>query len=86
MKRYLYILLIAVTTFVACKPAAEPKEPVVNYHFGDIEATTTENSATITAVKPYITIDDVVEANTTIYLEYWAEGEESLLCKAGDYS
>lgn len=86
MKRYLYILLIAVTTFVACKPAAEPKEPVVDYHFGDIEATTTENSATITAVKPYITIDDVVEANTTIYLEYWAEGEESLLCKAGEYS
>lgn len=86
MKRYLYILLIAVTTFVACKPAAELKEPIINYHFGDIEATTTENSATITTVKPYITIDDVVEANTTIYLEYWAEGEESLLCKAGEYS
>lgn len=86
MKRYLYILLIAVATFVACKPTVEPKEPIVDYHFGDIETTTTENSATITAVKPYITIDDVVEANTTIYLEYWAEGEESLLCKAGEYS
>ena len=89
MKRYLFILLVAVTTFVACKPAAEPKEPkdpVVDYHFGDIEAETTENSATITAVKPYVTIDDVVEVNTTIYLEYWAEGEESLLCKAGGYS
>ena len=65
------------TFVVACEPTLTvEKEPVVEYHFGKLTAETTENSATIRAEKPYITIDDVVVEGATIYLEYWIEGNE----------
>lgn len=78
MKRYLYILFIAVVALTSCEPflITEPT-PDIGWYFGDINATTTENSATISSVKPYVTIDGEIEANTTISLKYWVEGQES---------
>lgn len=78
MKRYLYILFIAVVALTSCDPflITEPT-PDIGWYFGDINATTTENSATISSVKPYVTIDGEIEANTTISLKYWVEGQES---------
>ena len=51
--------------------------PDVVWNFGSVEITTTENSAKIDAVKPYITIDGVEEEGVDIYLTYWTNGDES---------
>lgn len=44
--------------------------------FSSVEVETTENSATVNAVKPYITINGVKEEGVDIYLKFWKEGYE----------
>lgn len=44
--------------------------------FSSVEVETTENSATVNAVKPYITIDGVKEEGVDIYLKFWEDGNE----------
>lgn len=48
----------------------------VEFHFNDIEVATTEHGATITTVRPYMTVDGEKYYAADIYLEYGeAEGE-----------
>jgi len=75
MRRYLYILLGALTV-ASCEPTPTPApEPVVEYHFGEITAETTETSATITADIPYKTIDGVKDDSATFKLGYHANND-----------
>lgn len=70
MNRYLYII-ICLLAMAGCKPAPTPgPKPVAEYHFGTISAETTEDSATITADIPYITVDGVRVEGTSFRLEY----------------
>ena len=46
------------------------------WYFSSVEVETTENSATVNAVKPYITIDGVKEEGVDIYLKFWENGNE----------
>jgi hypothetical protein len=72
MKRYLYILLGALA-LASCEPTPTPApEPIVEYHFGEMTAETTETSATITADIPYKTIDGVKDDSATFKLGYHA--------------
>ena len=60
---------------VGCKPTPTPTpKPVVEYHFGEMSAETTEDSATITVDIPAITIDGVEDKSTTFSLGYYEEG------------
>ena len=61
-------------------------KPDVSYYFSVVEIETTENSATIDAVKPYITINGVKEEGTTIYMEYWVEGDATSVTKVETYT
>lgn len=61
-------------------------KPDVSYCFSVVEIETTENSATIDAVKPYITINGVKEEGTTIYMEYWVEGDATSVTKVETYT
>lgn len=71
MKRYLYILLAAVLTLVSCEPAGNvSKTPDVAFCFSKVSVETGEHSATITAVKPYMTLNGVKHDDVTISLEY----------------
>lgn len=75
MRRYLYILLGALT-FASCEPTPTPApEPVVEYHFGEMTAETTETRATITADIPYKTIDGVKDDSATFKLGYHANND-----------
>ena len=76
MKRYLYILLTAVVAFTSCELFQSEPVPNVVWCFSSVEVETTENSATVNAVKPYITINDVKEEGVDIYLKFWEEGYE----------
>lgn len=79
MKRYLYILLVAVWAVVACEPTPTPipePEPEVAFHFGTVEVETTESTATITVAEPYITIDGVKYEDTKISLRYIGSGHD----------
>lgn len=70
MRRYLYIILGALA-FASCEPTPTPApEPVVDYHFGEMTAETTETSATITADIPYKTIEGVKDDSATFKLGY----------------
>lgn len=70
MRRYLYILLGALA-FASCEPTPTPvTKPVVEYHFGEMTAETTETSATITADIPCKTIDGVKDDSATFKLGY----------------
>ena len=73
MRRYLWILF-GVLSIVACEPI-QIVGGFVAYCFGPVEVTTTHNSATVEALKPYITIDGIRSENATIYLEYYAAGD-----------
>lgn len=60
---------------VGCKPTPIPApSPVVEYHFGEMTAETTEDSATITVDIPTITIDGVEDKSATFSLGYYEEG------------
>ena len=87
MKRYLYLLLAAVVAFTSCEKIFQTEtKPDVSYYFSVVEIETTENSATIDAVKPYITINGVKEEGTTIYMEYWIEGDATSVTKVETYT
>lgn len=74
MNRYLYILL-CLLAMAGCKPTPTPApKPVVEYHFGEMTAETTEDSATITADIPTITIDGVEDKSATFSLGYYEDG------------
>ena len=76
MKRYLFILIAAVVAFTSCELIITETNPDVVWHFSSVEVETTENSATVNAVKPYITIDGVKEEGVEIYLKFWEDGNE----------
>ena len=77
MKRYLYLLLAAVVAFTSCEKIFQTETtPDVVWYFSSVEVETTENSATVNAVKPYITIDGVKEEGVDIYLKFWEDGNE----------
>lgn len=76
MKRYLYLLLAAVVAFTSCELFQSEPVPNVVWCFSSVEVETTENSATVNAVKPYITINGVKEEGVDIYLKFWEEGYE----------
>ena len=76
MKRYLFILIAAVVAFTSCELIITETNPDVVWHFSSVEVETTENSATVNAVKPYITIDGVKEEGVDIYLKFWEDGNE----------
>lgn len=87
MKRYLYILLVAVVALVSCDPFIIVEErPDVAYYFGAVEVETDENSAIIDAYKPYVTINGEQEEGATIYLEYWVEGNDTDVTKVENYA
>ncbi|MBO7307755.1 MAG: hypothetical protein J6U59_06975 [Alistipes sp.] len=71
MKRYLYILLSAIVMLAACEPVIIPEtKKYVAFYFGEATAQTTENSATITAEEPYMTIDGEKYDEAKVSLEY----------------
>ena len=76
MKRYLFILIAAVVGFTSCELIITETNPDVVWHFSSVEVETTENSATVNAVKPYITIDGIKEEGVDIYLKFWEDGNE----------
>lgn len=76
MKRYLFILIAAVVAFTSCELIITETNPDVVWHFSSVKVETTENSATVNAVKPYITIDGVKEEGVDIYLKFWEDGNE----------
>lgn len=77
MKRYLYLLLAAVVAFTSCEKIFQTEtNPDVVWYFSSVEVETTENGATVNAVKPYITIDGVKEEGVDIYLKFWEDGNE----------
>lgn len=76
MKRYLFILIAAVVAFTSCELIITETNPDVVWYFSSVEVETTENSATVNAVKPYITIDGVKEEGVDIYLKFWEDGNE----------
>lgn len=77
MKRYLYILLVAVWAVVACEPTPTPiPKPEVAFHFGSVGVETTESTATITVAEPYITVDGVKYEDTKISLRYIGSGHD----------
>ncbi|MBQ2365012.1 MAG: hypothetical protein II288_05540, partial [Alistipes sp.] len=72
MKRHiLYTLctLVMVVLFGACNSDEEVQQ-VPQFNFGVAEVAVTENSATVTVAKPYITISGEEQADATIYLSY----------------
>lgn len=57
--------------FAACEPVIIPEtKKFVEFYFGETTTDTTENSATITAEEPYMTIDGEKYDNARVYLEY----------------
>lgn len=76
MKRYLYILLGALS-LVSCKP--EVHTPNVEYHFGEMSAEVRDNSATITADIPYMTIDGTKDESATFKFRYSLANSNSVL-------
>ena len=76
MKRYLFILIAAVVAFTSCELIITETNPDVVWCFSSVEVETTENSATVNAVKPYITIDGIKEEGVDIYLKFWEDGNE----------
>ena len=77
MKRYLYLLLAVVVAFTSCEKIFQTEtNPDVVWYFSSVEVETTENSAMVDAVKPYITIDGVKEEDVDIYLKFWEDGNE----------
>lgn len=87
MKRYLYILLVALVALVACEPAVAPSEPIVEFYFGEVSVETTHNSATVIADEPYMTVDGkkteakiwlqvIIGDIATPFEEYVAEGDK----------
>lgn len=87
MKRYLYILFAAVVALVSCEPVIiEETKPDVVYYFSTINVETSENSATVEAVKPYITVDGKRVENPVIYLEYWMVDTPDSVTKVEEYT
>lgn len=87
MKRYLYILFAAVVALVSCEPVIiEETKPDVVYYFSTINVETSESSATIEAVKPYITVDGVKVEDPEIYLVYWVESNQSDATRVDEYT
>lgn len=82
MKRHLYILLAALA-FAACEPTTTT--PDVAFNFSVVEVTTTEDSASVDVIEPYITVDGTKYEGATIYLEYWLEGNDTDIVTVRDY-
>ena len=80
-------MFVAVMALMSCEPViiVETKPDVV-YYFSTINVETSENSATIEAVKPYITVDDVKVEDPEIYLVYWVESNQSDATRVDEYT
>ncbi len=86
MKRYLYILLAAVTMMVACEPEPIPAKPDVAFCFSTVAVETTSERAIITAAEPYITVDGVKYEDAKISLEYkYANANDDTLISVYNY-
>ena len=85
MKRYLHILIAAVVAFTSCELIITETNPDVAWYFSSVEVETTENSATVNAVKPYITIDGIKEEGVDIYLKFWEDGNEESYIIINDF-
>lgn len=86
MKRYLYILLAAVTMMVACEPEPIPAKPDVAFCFSTVAVETTSERAIITAAEPYITVDGVKYEDAQISLEYkYANANDDTLISVYNY-
>lgn len=57
----------------------------IAYCFGPVSVETTENSAEVDVLKPYITVDGVRLEESTVYVEYWAVGNEAYTTKVYAY-
>lgn len=80
-------MFAAVMALMSCEPVIiEETKPDVVYHFSTINVETSENSATIEAVKPYITVDDVKVEDPEIYLVYWVESNQSDATRVDEYT
>lgn len=89
MKRYLYILLVAVWAVVACEPISiepepkpEPKpepEPTVDVNFGEINIQAADKSAEVRVSDTYLTIDGERYADAKIWVEYTTEQQDVVI-------
>ena len=76
MKRYLYILLVAVLALVSCDTEIAINNKHIVFFNENINIETTESSATIETLKPYI-LNGTTKEEVVVYMEYWVEGAES---------
>lgn len=80
-------MFAAVMALMSCEPVIIVEtNPDVVFYFSKIEVETTQSSATIDAVKPYMTVDGVKDESVTIYLEYWLESDDSAVTKVEEYA
>lgn len=88
MRRYLYILLcISLFVFVGCKRETPTpnKEHVIAFHIGDVNVEVSENDATITLEKPFVTIDGLKIEGTSFCLEFWEADDSENIIYLNDY-
>ena len=70
MKRYLYILLVAVLAVVACEPVNVVPDPVVEANFGNIAVKAEDKSAVVRVADTYLTVDGERYGDAKIWVEY----------------
>ena len=85
MKRYLYILLVAALALVSCGTEIAINNKHIVFFNDNIDVETTESSATIKTLKPYI-LNGTTKEEVFVYLEYWAEGAESAKQRVEQYA
>lgn len=85
MKRYLFILLVAALALVSCDTEISINNKHVVFFNDNIDVETTESSATIKTLKPYI-LSGTTNEEVVVYLEYWAEEAESAKLKVEQYA
>ena len=85
MKRYLYILFAAAMALTSCDTEISINKEHVVFFYDDVYVESTENSASVMTIKPYI-LSGTTKENVVIYLEYWTEGEETAKQNIEEYT
>ena len=67
-------MFAAIVALTSCDTEISIKKEHVVFFYDDVYAETTENSATIKSIKPYI-LSGTTKENVVIYMEYWTENE-----------
>ena len=70
MKRYLYILLVAVWAVVACEPINFFPTPTVEACFGEIIVKAEDKSAVVRVADTYLTVDGERYDDVNVWVEY----------------